>query len=89
VSKKNTKKMAKQGNLKAPPKQGPSTRARVPRRAAKNRTAWRPFPTEEELERARTPRKQNALKTWYQRLRELIEFQEQNGHSKYSSIFYV
>jgi hypothetical protein len=39
-------------------------------------------PTPEELERARTPRKKEALITWYQRLNELIDYRDRNGHSK-------
>jgi hypothetical protein len=85
ADKKKTKKMPKRG--KTPPKKGPSTRTKTPRRVNRNRTTyqmgWRPSPTDKEIEKARTPRKQNALRTWYQRLRELIEFREQNGHSKY------
>ena len=85
AAKKKTKQMSKRG--KATPKKGPGTRAKANRRVNRNRrtyeVGWRPYPSQEEIEKARTPRKQNALETWYRRLRELIEFREQNGHSKY------
>jgi len=41
-----------------------------------------PKPTEKQLREAKTPRKIEALQTWYKRLGELIEFKDANGHGK-------
>jgi hypothetical protein len=42
-------------------------------------------PTPQELEEARTPRKQDALVNWFQRLNDLRQFKEENGHSRCQS----
>lgn len=35
----------------------------------------------------RTPRKQNALETWYERINELHEYKIRHGHSKFMTPF--
>jgi hypothetical protein len=42
-------------------------------------------PTPQELEEARTPRKQDALINWFQRLNDLRQFKEENGHSRFQN----
>lgn len=45
-------------------------------------------PTPEELAEARTPRKQDALINWFQRLNDLRQFKEENGHSRFRTSHY-
>jgi len=40
-------------------------------------------PTSTQLAEARTPRKLEALQTWFQRLQDLIEYKDAHGHSKF------
>ena len=39
-------------------------------------------PTSKQIQEACTPRKLEALQTWFKRLQELIDFKDANGHSK-------
>lgn len=82
---------------KASPKKGPAARSKVSRRSTRqndgstvDNSAHLPWPvdipttpTTDELEHARTARKQQALITWYKRLDELVQFKRANGHSKF------
>jgi hypothetical protein len=81
---------------KGSPKKGPPTRAKNTRRSARSSRDHGieappqlpgyidipTSPTVEALENARTPRGKQALKTWYQRLAELVQYKITNGHSK-------
>jgi hypothetical protein len=39
-------------------------------------------PSKKQLKEARTPRKIEALQTWFKRLQELVDFKDANGHGK-------
>ncbi|KAG7352759.1 helicase domain protein [Nitzschia inconspicua] len=79
--------------VKSAPKKGHATRSKIPRRSVRSNQgapmeAYLPAqidvptsPTAEELENARTPRKREALITWYRRLSELVQFKLVNGHT--------
>jgi hypothetical protein len=70
------------GRNKGPAKKGSGTRAKPPRQYQGEAIApIRLEPTAQELEEARTPRKKDALYTWFQRLGELLEFKRRKGHS--------
>jgi hypothetical protein len=80
----------------SPPKKGPGTHAKVPRRSprvnqissaigSRVRKDLNLAPNVTELGLAKTPRKKQALYTWYRRLNELIEYRERYGHSKSNS----
>ncbi|KAL3920840.1 MAG: hypothetical protein SGILL_003059 [Bacillariaceae sp.] len=75
VSKRSSKK-------KTSVKKGPGTNAKPSRRNQSDVVSIRLHPTEQELEEARTPRKRQALHTWFERLRDLLEYKQRFGHSK-------
>lgn len=79
---------------KETPKRGAQTRSKASRRGTTSNTGTQPqsatsaastfqtSPTSRELAEARTPRKQDALCSWFQRLNDLRAFKEANGHSR-------
>ena len=42
-----------------------------------------PLAHQQIIEKARTTRKQDALRTWFQRLNDLMKFRDENGHGKW------